>query len=516
MSKTGWFKESYRHSLAARGVKTNRYYAKKDADIAKQKFAAGLQQSDLGKKSITSVEKDIYARRRVDDFAKAALEQQSPAQLEAKAIRERDPTKRGQIKGDLMSEGLRRLGRTKAGELSVKGLKKEAQGREEGGVRGVVDVAIGKAEQLGGKIGDIGRPAEKLSPDSRARLYALAQQAIEDANKGIPVDAKTKEILQAFRTQPEARQALQQLKVAEEAERREREGFLAKDLREGKEQLLIAGADAPGDILEAGKARLSGAPGARDPGKGVNEKIDSLGQTSFVGTNVVVGNEEFGLLRPIQEPLPPLSSSFDQIAEMSKQNSESNYLFKPKKRSFADAVDVQVNQLYSSRDRLAEVDLEPFKWGTKAFETGDREGVIKAITELKREEDKIANRWALVDQTNKNVSSLNNHAALFEEPSTDNLVFQSGRGADRLADQTQKVEDVFKRLKDSNDKVFARRRMLQYRLQRLDANILPEQGAPDFDEITRFSGDEKPSKGVDWTNTPELLTKGNPGLNVFK
>ena len=29
MSKVGWFNEHYRHSLAARGIKTNKYYAQK-------------------------------------------------------------------------------------------------------------------------------------------------------------------------------------------------------------------------------------------------------------------------------------------------------------------------------------------------------------------------------------------------------------------------------------------------------------------------------------------------------
>ena len=28
--RVGWFRESYRHSLAARGVKTNRYMKRKD------------------------------------------------------------------------------------------------------------------------------------------------------------------------------------------------------------------------------------------------------------------------------------------------------------------------------------------------------------------------------------------------------------------------------------------------------------------------------------------------------
>lgn len=512
MRANGWYRESFRHSLAARGVITKRYMATKAAPRV-------IPESRLTK-AVGSAEKGLQTQIRSERIAEADIEARSPEQQALDLI------KRGQAT-DIQKELLSKTGKKE----TFKQLERQGQRRQH--KDSIFQKGLGKTEELTAKFRrKIAREEDIVLTDlEQAEVAAIAEKAVEDSLKGVPVSERTKEVLKKFKTLPAARNALQQLTVAEEAERREREGFVAKELRQAEEQTLIDLANAPAEaadvagrgvvgagrgILETTREGLRGTKFQGGEGPGVRQKIDAFGNTSFVGTNVAIGNEEDGLLRPIQEPLPPLSSGFDEALAVSERTRSSNMLFKKRQKNFSDLVDDQVNQLYTSKDKLSKVDLEPFKWGTKAFESGDREGVIKAISELKREEDKIASRWALVDQTNKNITSVNNHQSLFQDPGTDNIVLQSGKGANRLAEQTEKIEEVFKGMKDSNDKVFARRRMLQFRLQRMDANVLPEQGAPDFDQITRFSGDEKVSKGIDWTNTPELLTKGNPGLKVFK
>jgi hypothetical protein len=64
----------------------------------------------------------------------------------------------------------------------------------------------------------------------------------------------------------------------------------------------------------------------------------------------------------------------------------------------------------------------------------------------------------------------------------------SGGGA-KLADQSKKVSEVKKEIMKANNEVASRKKMLQYRLQRMDAKVKPETGAPS--EVDRFSSGGK-------------------------
>jgi hypothetical protein len=53
-----------------------------------------------------------------------------------------------------------------------------------------------------------------------------------------------------------------------------------------------------------------------------------------------------------------------------------------------------------------------------------------------------------------------------------------GGGGDKLAERTQKVAEVKRRIKDSSNELYARRKLLRYKLQRMDATVAPETSLP--------------------------------------
>jgi len=523
----GWHKESYRHSLAAKGVVTNRYMAKKSKGS-----------TFFGNRQSTSVEKELTSSRRVDEIVRRKRVDESASERSARLIREGH----GQgIVGRLSKKAEKVSNANEDARIVAKEQAKALRQSSRGSFLG--DVRAGEFKNVGADIkgafarsGKVKDSEVKITPKNRSDVLAAAKKAVDDANRGVLTSDEDKVMLQQFSTIPEAKRALQILSDAESAERREREGVIKGDIRSSFEKGLENVESAPGVAVDnlaygavstaEGAASIESAglkgigEGRREfldgsGGPGLNSKIEGLGKTSFIGVNTSIGNEEDGSLRPFSGPLPALSSGFDDALRVSEANRHgSNTLFNKKNLTFADGVDNQVAQLDQSKDKLAAVDMASFRAGTEAFESGDREGLISAISGLKREEDKIANRWSLVEQTKKNVTSVNNHQAVFADQGTDNIALQKGRGGDRIADQTEKLEGVFTAMKDSNDKLFARRRMLQFRLQRLDANVLPEQGAPDFDEIQRFSGDE--SKGLNAINVRDMIVKDNVGLELFK
>ena len=176
-------------------------------------------------------------------------------------------------------------------------------------------------------------------------------------------------------------------------------------------------------------------------------------------------------------------------------------------------INTQVNSWFNEKDRLSKVDKNFFQKGNTAFEKGDREELIDAITGLQHEERLMKDRWRLVNYTDAMLRNPNFVSQAFADDNTNNVALTGSRGAQEVVDNTNKIKEVKKALKKSHDKVFARREMLQKRLSRLDANVLPEEGAPEFDKIVRFSGDDaKRSFDMDMFNVMNPVLDESNGV----
>lgn len=154
----------------------------------------------------------------------------------------------------------------------------------------------------------------------------------------------------------------------------------------------------------------------------------------------------------------------------------------------AENVSEKVESLHNARSKLADVDVSAFDDGNKAFKKGNREGLISAIAELQSQEGKLKDRWDLVSQTHAQLKGAQNHDTAFTKKKSGLFGgFGGGSGADRLVKQTEQLSDVRGEIMKSNNEAFARRKMLEFRLQRLDSRVPPETWTPAV--VTRFSDD---------------------------
>jgi hypothetical protein len=156
-----------------------------------------------------------------------------------------------------------------------------------------------------------------------------------------------------------------------------------------------------------------------------------------------------------------------------------------------------VNGWFSAKDDLAKVDVSSFEKGRSAFKSGDREKLISSINSLEAQEQKLRDRWAQVEQTRSVMLNPNTRAASLRKEddsffSGTNMLFKSSSGGSKIAEETEKLNEVKRAIKDSANQVYARRVKLQYDLRRMDASVPVETGAP---QKTRVFEEDKKKNG---------------------
>jgi hypothetical protein len=72
-------------------------------------------------------------------------------------------------------------------------------------------------------------------------------------------------------------------------------------------------------------------------------------------------------------------------------------------RTRADDTQAKVDSLFGAKDDMGKADISAFDKGSKAFEKGDREGVIDAITELEKESARLKDNWRMTEQVRAGV-----------------------------------------------------------------------------------------------------------------
>jgi hypothetical protein len=165
-----------------------------------------------------------------------------------------------------------------------------------------------------------------------------------------------------------------------------------------------------------------------------------------------------------------------------------------KERIYPRAIDadMEVESIYSSKNSLASVDLSGYDDGERAFKSGDREGLIKAITNLESEQMKLKDRWSIVQGVRNIVlSPENRNQTIHMEKSDDllpNYLLGSG-GANKLADQTRKVSEVENKIKDRSNLLATRVGLLRAKLQRMNAVVPPDATVPRYVKVVSPSGE---------------------------
>jgi propanediol dehydratase small subunit len=137
----------------------------------------------------------------------------------------------------------------------------------------------------------------------------------------------------------------------------------------------------------------------------------------------------------------------------------------------------------------------------KAAKKGDREAVVKSITELQGEEAKLRDRWAIVDKVHRDV--VGNADVTFSKRG---MLGMFGSGASEYADETKKVTETKAALKNSHNEVYARRSVLQNKLQQLNQAV-PTKQVKLPSRVVRFEEDAgKPKTAAKVERAVEILT----------
>jgi len=485
----GWRNESHRHYLAAKGIKTVSRYSY----FADQKLKTPTQKQEV--KPVSFV---------INAPKKGSTKKRGGAGQEVRPPTAKNYAQALNLLGEQAEE--------KAAEKDTFGLAKTAI--EEGRFEKQIPILDNYGRPI--KYADIGGllKSDALSVSEKNAIRAqLKSKAVEMAKEGIPLSALQKRLIakeeqKMFGVIPVAGETEKRI-AAVEAEKKEElktEGQKAvkKKLEQVEETFLTGIEGLPGatfagieDVYKEGAETTTVTPfgvsaglGSKKEFVGLSGQIDALENSPFEKTNIFIGNEEDGTFRFMGNEEKPVEGRFGK--EQMDINGGVSGIFDsflgvqpagPSNQVVQDArgrmVDKQtlideVNSLHAAKKQLGKVDLEWYKRGDEAFKKGDREGVINAVNNLKGEEDMLRDRWTLVAQTHADVRSQMNRALLFQEK--DSLLGQGGGG--KLADQTKKLNEVKSELRVAADKVAARRKLLEFRMARMDATVPAETSVP--------------------------------------
>jgi hypothetical protein len=392
-------------------------------------------------------------------------------------------------------------------------------------------------------VDDFVSPAERrlrgqVYPESSAMRRALELSAIRDAQVGRPVPS---EVLSQL--DPRVRREVELL----ERERSRRfESQFRTVMRREAQAAAVSAVEAPviaaGEMLSApaegiGEILSEGFHGEEQRFPGVLQRFEAAEQTPFLKPqgNAFIDDRHDDIARV---PIVADAFRFDPLIGQGDTNlamrGRNNYFVDNGANILAARVEPsqdvvtfdkvtkqKVEKLHKAKDELADVDMSAFESGNEAFERGNREGLIRAITDLQSKESMMRDRWNLVSKTHAQVVSDQNHEATLRNGSRGAGLLGSGvdifdvgpSGAVALADQTRRVNEVKSAvLKRAND-LHARRRMLQYRLKRLDASVPPETWVPR--KVDRFD-EETPGGLLDvvrHVKNPVTDVGGNPFFN---
>jgi len=464
--RNGWYKESFRHSLAARGISTSKYqkyYQKKKTSKFKE-----IGPPDFRELPVPSQVSPVTGR----DGGRGLSPGRAARTIREERVLEQEAAKK-----------------TKA-DRPVSRILEQVEANRFSSANAVLK----DPSKLG--ISDEVERAQAVE----AIQAALNAKAVSLASSGVPLSKALEDSLDPNFI-ADIRNVQSAVKKQEDLDR---EGPLKTLFKETVPGAIGSALETPfvglreaakaGENPELQQSLLSNID--NEVPRGAGEIDTDLADNPFRTTNVLVGNEEDGQLSVLQEPIPKLSNNFN-FADGASAGNPVLQSAKERGVTAADLVDKQVQELYDAKSVLAKTDLKPFDEGTKAFQNGDREGLIRSINELQREEQKLRDRFTLVNVTGDSVVSRPNHDAAFDKKSDNFLMNVMGNGGDRIAEQTRKINEVRENILNANNQVFARRRQLEFRLKRLDASIPPETDIPS--EVTRFK------KGTSF---------GNPVLNT--
>lgn len=173
-------------------------------------------------------------------------------------------------------------------------------------------------------------------------------------------------------------------------------------------------------------------------------------------------------------------------------------------KNYAEAISSErdINSLWSNRKQLSRVDLSAYDKGENAFKQGDREGLLDAIVDLSAQQAKIQDNWIVTEGARNSLlqkNTVDKMIAKEESGSSGSNPFFGGSGGAKIGDLTKKVAVVQQDLKKSSNAVASRISLLRNKVRRLDASVVAKDEAPEK-EVSVLRGSNfhfaKPFEGI--------------------
>ena len=464
--QNGWYRESYRHALAAKGISTRKIrLAPQQLHTIEQfeNMALQMESQKLKEENPEMSEEEIKrtAKARVDTF-KDTLEAQKQVATKygLRTVRETEAEKQRAIADpfetfviNLNNSGLRSLKfnpetgttfiPTAAGEITLEELQAQSPTRAEAFKTAVYSAAsknIERGDQVDYQF------LERLGM-TKLRLEALKARE-RQIKTGTP-ETRTERALEAT---GEFAKATGKLVVKEaKAAGRYVQGKASEfiDLSEPTGNDLVA--NTPNELLEGGNR------GAFDPLRIVEEETG--------GKPIKL----FGALSPDndQNEIPP--ERLYPTAILSSQ--------------LAATID-------QSGSKMADFDKSYYNKGKNAYKNGDIPKLLRAIAGLESQKAKLNSNWNMVQKARKYIESDNNltESTVMEKSVNPVSLFAGSTGGGKIADETRKVAKTEKKIADNINDVSRRLgelRVLAGRLSTLN-NIHKEVDLPEAKEYREY------------------------------
>jgi hypothetical protein len=152
----------------------------------------------------------------------------------------------------------------------------------------------------------------------------------------------------------------------------------------------------------------------------------------------------------------------------------------------------QVDQLMMAKSEMAKVDAKPYEKGKKAFLEGNREKLVSSIVDLEKQEKAIRQKREIVRQLKADAVSESHRKEVLVKPKAGffELPFTGG-GARRLDQEIRNLEDVDAELRKSENAVAGRAWDLNNSYQRMRGVLPPQQSKPQkIVKVFEKTGDE--------------------------
>jgi hypothetical protein len=422
----GWYNDSYRHSLAAKGIRTS--FSKKYSFQTKAEMEQLAQVDRVAQAAMADWNLGAEVNRaRLEEMEADVKERRSPFSLGSRAQEERTEEIMGRAK--------------------VLGPFQQKLGRIESGV-------FDKAE--------IRELAKDKNPERQASLKRSAYVGLMSrAESGQSLDYGVMALLNNA-----------QRKQIEQASRYAKTGQTAGRIKRAEEAIVGAGETVGLIGLETAGAGLKrGVQEMMKRGETPEEKLSRLQKerSAREGLKELEEEEEYGALS-----FGRISGLDQLIAERQAKKAAagpSKDELEAELYPISNQVRAQVKSFWNHKENLAIVDMSAFKQGEKAFVNGDREGLADSIMDLEKEDMKLKDRWHLLQKTRGLVlSDDNRNETIARSSDNKNIIFDSfGGGAKELIDQTQKMAVMEKKIVEKSNLLNARIGHLKAKMRRLEA-----------------------------------------------